>query len=170
MGVLTIKQTNWIIRLYLPFIVFYLLCALIFASFIYLMNVLNIGQSLHSTLDYLFTWGSLVLVYLVFGIAYLYWYVRKIIVPMHPNDGKQQRKTLHIAGWGLYGTWLVCLIGFLVSLNIDNMTFVVFLIGLLGTTIGSILYLVLGPRWLKTAGNQHQESDQTKSPSAVSKE
>lgn len=141
--VLKIKQTKWLIRLYLPFVVFYLLCGLIFAIFIYLMNLLNIGESLISAWKHIPTWGSLVLVYLIFGISSLYWYVRKIIAPMYPNDLKQQRKTLHIGGLGLYMVWLVCFIG------------------LLGTSIGSILYLTLGPRFLRSFGSQTSSKSQT---------
>lgn len=148
------KHIKWMSRLYLPFIAFYLICGLIFALFIYLMNIFHIGDSYVSAWEHILTWGSLVLVYFVFGITSLYWYIRKIIIPMHPKNLQQQRKTLHIGGFGLYVVWFVCLIGFIVSLSIDDMTFVAFLIGLVGTLLGSILYLILGQRFLKSSGNQ----------------
>ncbi|WP_175552396.1 hypothetical protein [Seinonella peptonophila] len=81
-------------------------------------------------------------------------------MPMYPNDLKQQRRTLHIAGLGLYVTCLVCFIGFIVSTYLDDMSFVSFFIGLLGTFIGSILFLALGPRFLKSLGDRNLEFDE----------
>lgn len=133
---------RWI-RLYLPHLIFLIICGLIFISFLSIMFVFQ--ASLGPLM-----WIPLIVIYLICGYFYLKLYIKHVILYLEPMEKKSQLKVAYLGGSFYYIGTIASVVLWLGANQLDTsdgmseLTSLAIMgaIGTLGMLFASILYTV----------------------------
>jgi hypothetical protein len=131
-------------RLWLPSVMFIVMCVVVFL--LHDMLLLKLDEVAHNLIG--IAWLSLLLFYIIAGIAFIYFYARFFRASFASENARVQRIMAILSGLPLYAVWFLFLLDLIYCLfvpddNVGGLAAFVSVVGFVGFALVSCAYLLL---------------------------